>query len=64
MIESPEQLEISPIRHAISTGLSQSRINGSARGQERPSPRLREGYKSAAPGLKGPGACSFELCEN
>jgi hypothetical protein len=28
VIESPEHLEISPIRHAISAGLLQSRING------------------------------------
>jgi len=26
-------------------------------------PTLREGDKRAAPGLKGPGACFFELCE-
>jgi len=28
VIESPEQFEILPIRHAISAGLLQSRING------------------------------------
>jgi len=33
---APEQSEISPIRHAFSTGLLQSRINGSVSGQKCP----------------------------
>ena len=36
VIESPEQSEISPIRHAISAGLLQSKVNGCAEGQECP----------------------------
>jgi len=45
VIESLEQPEISPIRHVISAGLLQSKINGCARGQKFPSPQLREGDK-------------------
>jgi len=41
---NPERSEISPIRHAFFTGLLQSRINGSVRGQKRPTApnRVRE----------------------
>lgn len=39
-VRAPEQSEISPIRYAISAGLLQNRINGTARGQKRPSKQL------------------------